>query len=186
MRNRIRDIRRARGLTLAEVAERCSPPTTAQTVGRLETGMRTLSLDWMNRIAAALEVEPRILLSDADGSVPQVVARLSERGVEALATPFDAVIDQGADALVIEIAETCGEYRAGDRLWLQRIAPDEQARHVNRDALVPLSASDFAFGRLFLRDDTRIGLLPPGGGRNQIVIDDPAWIAVAHLLIRTL
>ena len=53
MINRIRDIRRDLNLTLADVAARCAPPTTAQTIGRLETGMRQLSLAWMNRIAAA-------------------------------------------------------------------------------------------------------------------------------------
>jgi hypothetical protein len=42
------------------VAARCSPPTTAQTIGRLETGTRNLSLVWMNRIASALEVEPEV------------------------------------------------------------------------------------------------------------------------------
>ncbi|RYD56142.1 MAG: XRE family transcriptional regulator, partial [Sphingomonadales bacterium] len=34
----IREVRRAKGLTLEDVAQRCSPPTTAQTIGRLETG----------------------------------------------------------------------------------------------------------------------------------------------------
>ena len=33
----IRDVRRAKGLTLEQVANRCDPPTTAQTIGRLET-----------------------------------------------------------------------------------------------------------------------------------------------------
>ena len=50
----IRAVRTAKRLTLEDVAERCVPPTTAQTIGRLETGTRTLSLGWMNRIAAAL------------------------------------------------------------------------------------------------------------------------------------
>ena len=45
MINRIRDVRREKGLTLAEGGLRCDPPTTAQTIGRLETGMRNLSLD---------------------------------------------------------------------------------------------------------------------------------------------
>ena len=34
MQSRIRDVRRAKGLTLADVAMRCNPPTTAQTIGR--------------------------------------------------------------------------------------------------------------------------------------------------------
>ena len=54
MINRIRDIRREKGWTLADLAEACDPPTTAQTIGRLETGMRNLSIKWMDRIGAAL------------------------------------------------------------------------------------------------------------------------------------
>ena len=62
MINRIRSIRKDRGMTLAELAEACSPRTTAQTIGRLETGMRNLSLQWMERIAIALEVDPETLV----------------------------------------------------------------------------------------------------------------------------
>ena len=57
MITRIREVRRARGMTLDEVAKACNPPTTPQTIGRLETGTRTVSVGWLNRIAAALEVE---------------------------------------------------------------------------------------------------------------------------------
>ena len=63
MQSRIRDVRRAKGLTLADVAERCTPPTTAQTIGRLETGMRVLSLIWINRIADALGVDSSDLVA---------------------------------------------------------------------------------------------------------------------------
>src|SRR4051795_2875249 len=54
MITRIREVRRARGLTLDEVARRCEPPTTPQTIGRLETGTRTVSVGWVNPIARAL------------------------------------------------------------------------------------------------------------------------------------
>ena len=56
MITRIRDVRRAKGLTLEQVGALCDPPTTAQTIGRLETGTRTVSVNWLNRIAAALGV----------------------------------------------------------------------------------------------------------------------------------
>ena len=46
MINSIRAVRRAKGLTLEEVGARCDPPTTAQTIGRLETGARTVSVGW--------------------------------------------------------------------------------------------------------------------------------------------
>ena len=57
MITRIREVRRARGMTLDDVAQACSPPTTPQTIGRLETGTRTVSIGWLNRIAEALGVE---------------------------------------------------------------------------------------------------------------------------------
>ena len=57
MITRIREVRRARGMTLDDVARACQPPTTPQTIGRLETGTRTVSVGWLNRIAAALGVD---------------------------------------------------------------------------------------------------------------------------------
>jgi hypothetical protein len=36
------------------------------------------------------------------------------------------------------------------------------------------------------RDGDRVALLPPGAGQRQVVIDHPAWIAVAELLVRSL
>lgn len=44
MITRIRDVRKSKHMTLHEVAAACVPPTTAQTIGRLETGMRTVSV----------------------------------------------------------------------------------------------------------------------------------------------
>ena len=76
MINRIRAIRKDRGLTLADLAERCDPPTTAQTIGRLETGMRNLSLAWMERIGGALGVDPESLVRSEHAGHPQVVASL--------------------------------------------------------------------------------------------------------------
>jgi len=98
--NRIRDIRKQKNMTLAEVAAACRPPTTAQTIGRLETGMRNLSLVWMNRIAAALGVDPELLVKGDAAPQPQVVARLGESGAEALSAPRDAIlpVELGGDA----------------------------------------------------------------------------------------
>ena len=190
MINRIRDIRKQKNMTLAEVAAACLPPTTAQTIGRLETGMRNLSLGWMNRIGAALGVDPELLVKGEDTSEPQIVARLSESGAEALAAPRDALlpIALGGEAplvcLAIDAAQ--GEYRVGDQLWLRQHALDEAGHLVNRDVLVQRPGGRFAFGRLIDRKGTLIGLLPPGAGQRQIVIENPAWLAVAEMLVRKL
>jgi len=188
--NRIRDVRKEMGMTLAEVAAACRPPTTAQTIGRLETGMRNLSLDWMNRIAAALGVEPETLLKGNDAAAPQVVARLTEAGAEALGAPRDAILptqlDTGAPLVCLTVEASQGEYRAGDQLWLRQVAPEDAAKVINRDVLVPRSGGRFAFGRLIDRQGSLVGLLPPGIGQRQVVIDGPAWLAVAEMLVRKL
>src|ERR1700759_4083536 len=64
MITRIREVRRARGLTLDDVAKRCDPPTTAQTIGRLEPGPPPVSVGWLNRIAKALGVEAQALVEE--------------------------------------------------------------------------------------------------------------------------
>ena len=190
MINRIRDVRKEKGMTLAEVAAACDPPTTAQTIGRLETGMRNLSLDWMNKIAAALAVEPEMLLKGNEAPQPQIVARLTNGGAEALTAPRDAILptdlDSGATLVCLAIEASQGEYRAGDQLWMRQLSPDEAPKMINRDVLVPRSGGRFAFGRLIDRKGTLVGLLPPGAGQRQLVIDNPAWLAVAEMLVRKL
>jgi transcriptional regulator with XRE-family HTH domain len=123
MINRIRDIRLQKGMTLAQVAAACTPPTTAQTIGRLETGMRNLSLVWMNRIAAALAVEPELLLRSERTAEPVLTAVLTSAGVAAPRAGADALLPtalMGDGALrVLAVEAACGEYRAGDQVWLR-------------------------------------------------------------------
>jgi transcriptional regulator with XRE-family HTH domain len=191
MINRIRDIRKEKGLTLADVAARCAPPTTAQTIGRLETGMRQLSLAWMNRIAAALGVEPELLVRSGEAAPPRLIARLAEGGAEALAAPRDAILPSAlageGPLLALAVEASIGEYRPGDQLWLRQVDREEEwGRHINRDVLAPRPGGRFAFGRLIDRDGRRIAILPPGLGARQMVIDQPAWLAVAAMLVRRL
>lgn len=190
MINRIRDIRRSKGLTLADVAARCKPATTAQTIGRLETGTRQLSLVWMNRIGAALGVDPELLVRSETAEQPKYVARLTADGAEPLTTPRDTILPTalGGDGILLALAiETgAGQYRAGDQVWLRQHGPEDFAKLLNRDVLVPRAGGRFAFGRLIDRDEHRVALLPPDPGQRQIVIDNPAWVAAAEMLVRQL
>lgn len=194
--NRIRDIRKTKGLTLADLAAACDPPTTAQTIGRLETGMRSLSLVWMNRIAAALGVEPASLMRAENAASSRIVAELAAGGPEALTAPREAVLPTDLTAepdapapMVLAVRDSIGEYRPGDFVWLQPFDPDKDpaiTRAMNRDCLVPRPGGRFAFGRLIDRRGTLVGLLPPGAGQKQVVVDNPAWMAVAIMLVRPL
>ena len=193
MINRIREIRKAKGLTLADLAEACSPPTTAQTIGRLETGMRNLSTKWMDRIGAALEVDPEVLVRSEEQPRAQIVAELGLSEPEALVTPREAILPteiaaqgDGGTMLVLEVSVAVGEYRPGDMVWLRQIDPDGAAGAINRDCLVPRPGGRFTFGRLIDRKGTLVGILPSQAGNKQQVIDSPPWIAVATMLVRPL
>ena len=184
----IRDVRRSRGLTLDEVAQRCDPPTTAQTIGRLETGTRTVSVGWLNRIAAALGVDAADLVMLPDRPVLPVAARLDATGAHALSRPatvLPPVVSPGQVA--ITVAASVGDYRVGDAIWCEPLAPDAYATALNRDVLVPRPAGRFLFGRLIGREaNGKLHLLPPGPGSRQQVVAAPPWIAQAVRLVRTL
>ncbi len=187
MITRIREVRRARNMTLQDVADRCDPPTTPQTVGRLETGTRTVSMAWLTRIARALGVEPSDLVELPARADLAVAAILGANGVHAprrQAVVVPPAPTPGQIALLVDSG--IGDYRAGDELWLDRLAPNQFARAMNRDILVPRPAGRFLFGRLIGRDPGKIQLLPLGAGARQTVLADPPWTAMVVRLVRSL
>lgn len=187
MISRIRDVRKAKGLTLDDVAKRCDPPTTAQTIGRLETGMRTLSLDWLNRIADALGVDSAELLTLPDQDELPVAAILDHKGTHALKkTESISQPTIETDMVALRVKSSVGDYRAGDDVWLSRRTPDQYSGALNRDILVPRPAGRFLFGRLIGREGDMIQVLPLGSGARQQVVKDPEWIGVAVRLVRAL
>ncbi len=186
MLTRIREVRKAKGLTLHEVAARCTPPTTAQTIGRLETGTRTVSVNWLNRIAAALGVTAGDLVTLPDRAELAVAAVLVGDGAAAPRRPMTLTPPAPSPAMLgilVDVAQS--DYRAGDQLWAERLAPEAFSRAINRDVLVPRAVGRFAFGRLVATDGGRVQLLPLTPGARQIVVDAP-WLAVVRTLVRGL
>lgn len=187
MITRIREVRRAKRMTLLDVAEACSPPTTAQTIGRLETGTRTVSVGWLNRIAAALDVTAGDLVQLPDRADLPVVAILGRDGAHAprresvIAPPVP-----DGDMVAITVEDSLGDYRRGDAIWCAKVAPDGYAALLNRDVLLPRPAGRFVFGRLIGRENNRLQILPLEPGGKQQVVNDPAWAACAVRLVRTL
>lgn len=183
----IREVRRARNLTLDEVARRCSPPTTAQTIGRLETGTRTVSVGWLNRIAAALDVAPADLVTLPDRATLPVAATLDADGAHAPRQPQTLVPPQPTPGgVAITVTGSIADYRAGDHLWCDLRAPDSFGQALNRDVLVPLPAGRFLFARLIGIDGDALLLLPLTPGARPTSVAAPAWLAQASKLIRSL
>jgi transcriptional regulator with XRE-family HTH domain len=187
MITRIREVRRARKMTLQDVADRCDPPTTPQTVGRLETGTRTVSVGWLNRIAKALGVEASDLVTLPDRDDIPLAATLDHDGAHAPRREGVVIPPQPAPGLVaVTVNSGVGDFRAGDEIWLMRLAPEAFAGALNRDVLLPRPAGRFIFGRLIGREGDKLHILPPGAGQRQTVVTDPPWAAVAVRLIRSL
>lgn len=183
----IREIRKAKGLTLEDVAGRCKPPTTAQTIGRLETGTRTVSVGWLNRIADALGVQSADLVRMPEQKTIPVAALLGQKGAHAPAKTIASVPPLPSPGIIaVRVTGGVGDYRSGDEIWCERVMPDAFAGAINRDVLVPRPSGRFLFGRLIAHEDRKLHLLPLGAGIRQQVIADPAWIGVAVKLLRPL
>lgn len=181
----IREVRRAKGMTLDDVARVCVPPTTAQTIGRLETGTRTVSVAWLNRIAAALGVDAADLVRLPTRADLPVAASLDARGAHALRHPNTLPLPVPAPGMVaITVSAAIGDYRTGDALWCAMLAPDAFAGAIDRDVLAPVPAGRFAFGRLLAADPMQVTLLPPTGSR--VTIDRTPWLARVVRLVREL
>lgn len=185
----IREVRRAKGLTLEEVAKRCVPPTTAQTIGRLETGTRTVSVGWLNRIAAALGVTAADLVTLPERPDIPVAATLDASGAQAPRKPATIVPPAVEAGLVaVTVGGGIGDYRAGDTIWCRRLEPGAFGQALNRDVLIPRAAGRFLFGRLIDLEAAggKLNVLPLGPGARQQVVSDPPWIASAVQLVRAL
>jgi transcriptional regulator with XRE-family HTH domain len=187
MITRIRDVRRTKKMTLQDVADRCNPPTTPQTIGRLETGTRTVSVGWLNRIAQALGVEAADLVTIPDREDLPVTAIVDHDGAHAPRREGVVIPPRPEGGMVaVTVTGSVGEYRSGDEIWCRRIAQGDYGAALNRDILVPRPAGRFLFGRLIGREGGKLHLLPFGSGQRQMVTADPPWIAVAHRLVRRL
>jgi len=183
----IRDVRRARKMTLQDVADRCDPPTTPQTIGRLETGTRTVSMGWLNRIAGALGVDAADLVKLPQRDDVPVAAVLDHEGAHA---PRHAGVSlpprAGPATVAVSVSSGVGDYRSGDQIWCDRLEAGDFARAMNRDVLVPRPAGRFLFGRLIGREEDKLHLLPLGAGQRQLVVANPLWLGMAVQLVRTL
>ena len=187
MITRIREVRRARGMTLDDVARACAPPTTAQTIGRLETGTRTVSVGWLNRIAGALGVAAGDLVQLPEREDVPVAATLGPDG--AVAPKRAAVVAPPSPTpglVAVQVSGAVGDYRSGDEIWCERVDASGLARAMNRDLLLPRPAGRFLWGRLIGREEGKLHILPPGAGQRQLVVADPPWAAIAVKLIRSL
>lgn len=187
MDTRIRELRRLRGLTLKELADLSG--TTPQTIQRLETANMTVSTDWLERIAAALEVRPIELLADfvADRLVP-VVGSVGRNGRivggEGSAERF-AIDVLASSPVAARVTSDCGPYRAGAHLIGDRLSGANLANALGRDCLVEPTDGGVLLRRVIAGAAPETFTLVPLE-QGEVVIYDAhlAWAAPILMAIR--
>ncbi len=186
IRSRIREIRRSKRMTLQQVAEKAG--TTAQTIGRLETGMRTLSINWVRRIAEALDADPSELLSLPGGGDIIVSGEIDGAGV---ARPKDvgtiALRLAARQPAAFRIKENMGQYRVGDTIVFDRRERADLKTSAGRECLVTLDDGREILCKYIVSDETQLATIIPLSANTdileQVKIDK---IALAVMLLRKL
>ena len=186
LHSRIREIRKKKGMTLQQVADLCKPtPTTAQTIGRLETGARTLSVGWIDRIADALGVNASELLAtpgSGDVIIKGVVNK--EGGITALEGVLN--MRQNFEALALLIDSNQAGFQKGDHIVCRCLKPTQYPDASGKDCLVEDINGQQIFGKLINEGSDSYRIAPLGVDGTITEPLKPVMIAVAELQVRKL
>lgn len=131
--NRIREWRLKRGMTLEQVAHAVSDDTAISTIAKLEKRAMGFTLDWMNRLATALDVSLFDLI-EAGRSVPQI-RMVPIRGAIAAGACREAVEDDLGFA-------PCPVDVGGPDAYALRVEGDSMNRIVRDGGVIVLDPRD--------------------------------------------
>jgi transcriptional regulator with XRE-family HTH domain len=188
METRIRELRKAKGWTLRQVADLVG--TTAQTVQRLETANMTVSTDWLERFANAFSVRAVDLIRDRDVAGIPMYGRLGRDGAKRDVSVTDqaehlSLTTPAQDPVAVRLSDAIGLYRAGSTLIGNRLANGNNIEAQGRDALVLSRDGTLFLGRIVLQD--RRLIVVPISDAGPVKFDvDAIWIAPIVMEIRYL
>jgi transcriptional regulator with XRE-family HTH domain len=196
MATHIRAIRKQRGLTLQQLADRVQ--TSPQTIQRLETGAMSVSVDWLQRIASALDLTPAQLLdgptrsyrvrliAELDGgeSVDSLLAMVGAHGAgfEDMAKPaqLDAghvdLPTAGDDSVAVKLVADVGPFAAGTVLLARKQSLGERVAH-QCDCLVALANGHIVLRRAAVGDGDGITIVGYRDQSHTVPTSAIAWIA---------
>lgn len=189
METRIRELRKAKGWTLQQVAGLVG--TTAQTVQRLETANMTVSTDWLERFANAFSVDPVDLIRDRKSTGIPVYGRLGRDGMKHQVSPEIDQIEHltlttpAQDPIAVLLSGAVGSYRAGSTLIGNRLVHANRLDAQGRDALVLTDDGELLLGRIVWQDQRLIVASISNAGPVKFDVD-ACWIAPIVMEIRYL
>ncbi len=189
METRIRELRKAKGWTLQQVANLVG--TTAQTVQRLETANMTVSTDWLERFANAFSISAVDLIRDHKVAGIPLYGRLGRDGVKHDVFPAPdhgehfSLTTPARDPVAVRLSDAIGTYRAGSTLIGNRLADANRIEAQGKDALVLSEKGALFLGRAVLQD--RRLIVVPISDTGPVKFDvDATWIAPIVMEIRYL
>lgn len=186
LQSRIREIRKEKGLTLQEVADRAG--TTAQTIGRLETGLRTLSIKWVERIATALGTDPGELLSLPEGGDVEITGAAGADGnITEKALGIVALRLSAQRPVAIKLKDNLSQYQRGDHIICDQIPKDKLDEAYGRDCIVRTKGGELKFTKILRGRKAGTVTLVPIAATGEVIEDCTVeMIAPTVTLIRQL
>ena len=164
MQTRIRQMRKTRGLTLQQLAELTD--TTAQTIQRLETGNMTVSIDWLEKLGKALDVQPVDLLAGgAQGDIP-LLGQFEGNGT--LRRPVISMNEESSfrvsipaiDPVAISLGQRIGPYGKDAVLIGERFYGRSMSNALGCDGFAHLASGITLLRRIIRGSGERFTLVP--------------------------
>lgn len=188
MKTRIREMRQQRGMTLQQLAEAIKPePTTPQTIGRLETGVRTVSLDWLARIAEALDCHIADLLEIPGRPEVPMIGTVGAQGI--IAESEGAALELSPAAIrpvAVRVGQRTAEFEEGDILICDRFEGPDIENALARNAVVRTREGGLLLRRVLRGSKTGTFTLMPLDPGGAVQYDATLeWAAVIRNLFRT-
>ncbi len=181
MQTRIRQMRKARGLTLQQLAQ--STGTTAQTIQRLETGNMTVSTDWLEKLAKALDIYPGDLL---DGGAPGDIPLLGTLEGNGASYSHGATFDEGAtfrltvpaiDPVAFCLGKTIGPYLKDSILVAERFYGRSMSNALGCDGFAHLASGATLLRRIIRGSGESFTLVPIRSEAETLYDQELEWSA---------
>ncbi len=188
MKTRIREFRKERRWTLADLAKKIG--TTAQTVQRLETSNMTVSTDWLERFGEAFNIDPVQLLISPERINPLILGDIAPDGRLEVAPKGAAKplgVDPGAivrDAVCVRLGADFGAHVEGTILVCERQFGRNIQNSVGIDALAGCVDGDIMFGRVINGEAGRYTIVPQREHASIWYDRELEWVAPPKMALR--
>lgn len=184
MKTRLRHFRTRRGLTQGDLARRLD--TTAATISRLETADMTVSTDWLEKFASALDVAVSDLIATPEEGAAMLAGSLAPNGTVTPPPPGEVSIALDValrQPVALRIASALGPYQSGDLLIGSKHAEAEARQFTGRECILS-AAGTVRFGKLLSIGDEEALLLVSLAGAKAERLEQIDWLAPVALMIR--